>query len=66
MPEFLVTGDITFPAGMPLEQIRELLARESTAAAPYLDSGDDNGLLYPDYGSARSARRHRVLASNGT
>jgi hypothetical protein len=25
----------------------------------------DNGLLYPDYGSAAGARRHRVFASNG-
>jgi muconolactone delta-isomerase len=60
VPEFLVSMDITFPAGMPLGEIRALLAEEAQAAKPYLDSGEF-ARAWRTYGEHEGSHGHMAL-----
>lgn len=65
MTEFLVSMDITFPAGMPLDEIRALLAEEAQAAKPYLDSGEF-ARAWRTYGEHEGSHGHLALWDTGS
>ena len=60
MPEFMVTMHITFPTGMPANDIKPLLDEEARAAKPYLDSGQFSR-VWRTYGSHMGSHGHLAL-----